>query len=75
MINDDHASSPEIRCLPPTKQVCAKNMKIRKTFFPREKVSQNPPYEKPSSEKLKAILVYILPKMDFKKDLYEKTFV
>ena len=75
MINDDHASSPEIRCLPPTKQVCAENMKIRKTFFPREKVSQNPPYEKPSSEKLKAILVYILPKMDFKKDLYEKTFV
>ena len=75
MINDDHASSPEIRCLPPTKQVSAENMKIRKTFCLREKVSQNPPYGKPSSEKSKAILVHILPKMDFKKDLYEKTFV
>ena len=75
MTNDDHASSPEIRCLPPRKQVSAENMKIRKTFCHREKVSHNPPYGKPSSEKLKAILVYILPKMDFKKDLYEKTFV
>ena len=50
-------------------------MKIRKTFFPKEKVSQNPPYENPSSEKLKAIIVYILAEMDLEKDLYEKTFV
>ena len=50
-------------------------MKIRKTFCLREKVSQNPPYGNPSSEKLKAILVYILPKMDLKKDSYEKTFL
>ena len=69
MINDDHASSPEIRCLPPPKQVSAENMKIRKTFFPREKVPRNEPYENPFSEKLKAILVYILAKMDLKKDL------
>ena len=49
-------------------------MKILKTVYRKEKVPRNPPYGNPSSEKLKAILVYILAKMDLKKDSYEKTF-
>ena len=52
----------------------AENMKIRKTFFHREKVPQNQPYENPFSEKLKAILVHILAEMDLEKGFYEKTF-
>ena len=61
-------------CLLPRNQMSAENMKIRKTFFHKGKVLQNQPYGNPFSEKLKAILVYILPEMDLKKDLYEKTF-
>ena len=34
----------------------------------------NQSYGNPFSEKLKAILVYILPEMDLEKRFYEKTF-
>ena len=65
---------PRNQASSPRNQISAENMRIRKTFCCREKVSQNQPYGNPSSEKLKAILVYISAKMDSEKDVCEKTF-
>jgi len=56
--------------------VSSEHMKILKTFYRKENVPRNPPYYygNPSSEKLKTIHTHMLPDMDFKKHVSEKTF-